>query len=208
MPAFTSSFSDSFKRATGCQIEMELGVDRVTEKYLRDKGLPVPAPARIPALLDPGVSVTCIDSSYINQLALKSRDYIKCRTASGTRQAAVCAVRIRLPLDDIPWEADYHPCAIFTHLASGGFGALIGLDILSRFQFKLEGPQGRFRLLLPELESIAPPAPAIEGTSYFDPECDCFRRYVGGKWQEYHAGPPPGTGLLARLKNGWGRHTA
>lgn len=206
MSRFASGWSGQFDLQKGCRSEMELGVDRGTEAILREKRLPVPPPVKLQGLIDTGATATGIDSAYIEQLSLKSKGYEHCLSAGGLRYAPVCIVRIRLLLNDVPWEVDYHPCACFDNLASGGEGALIGLDIRSNFHFHLEGPSSRFRLLLPEVGTEPPPPPLVEGSAWFDPSRECFLRHVSGEWREYHPAPIPKSSLLEKLKKRFRPH--
>ncbi|HWD94549.1 MAG TPA: hypothetical protein VG938_19625 [Verrucomicrobiae bacterium] len=200
MAKFVSRLEQSFELANGGLIEVEIAVNNVRENFLKEKNLPVPTPIKIRGLIDTGATATCIDSRFMAQLSLQSQNYIHCHTAGGLRYPPVCPIKITLPLSDVPWTVDSHPCAAFNHLSEGGQDALIGLDILRHFHLVVDGPNAHLQLLLPEVRGEPPVSPPLDGHSFFDHPSDCFQRFQDGSWKQYFP-PKKRVGLLSRLRD-------
>lgn len=116
------------------------------ERY-RLEGRMAPDPVRTQGLVDTAAGVSCITPGVADRLLLDPVGRAMLRTASGEISSKVYSVMVRVgwcepaPPDPIPVRA--HVTEI------DGSEMLVGLDVLSRGEFVLDGRRGRFELILP-----------------------------------------------------------
>jgi hypothetical protein len=117
-------------------------------QQLRKAGRPVPSPATIRALIDTGASASALDVTIVSRLGLTvtGRTLVHGST-SGDDYEERDLYAVSLYLGSQPGEvAEYTVNAVATHLASEGFFALIGWDILSKCVLVCDGPAKAFTL--------------------------------------------------------------
>ena len=106
-----------------------------------------PDPVRTQGLIDTAAGVSCITPGVADRLLLDPVGRAMLRTASGEISSKVYSVMVRVgwceqaPPDPIPVRA--HVTEIY------GSEMLVGLDVLSRGEFVLDGRRRRFELILP-----------------------------------------------------------
>jgi hypothetical protein len=117
-------------------------------ELLRKANLPLPPAITIRGLLDTGASASAIDSGIVLRLGLFSTGRTKIHTpTSGSDYEERDQYALSLFLGSQPGETvAYIVSVIETSLASEGFDALIGWDILSKCVLHCDGPQGTFQL--------------------------------------------------------------
>jgi hypothetical protein len=127
----------------GPRIQVLIGVHSALEKALAAESKPVPVPLPGLALIDTGATKTSIDLGAATKLGLAPTGVIKLGTAGGAQDAPTFAFSFQLPsfprLDSPQGEG--------CNLAGQGIIALIGMDLLSRCLFVLNGPDGSFTLV-------------------------------------------------------------
>jgi hypothetical protein len=119
---------------------------------LKAQGLAYPAPQQIAALIDTGASSSVLDTSVISSFALTLTGQTLIHTPStgsqyeSRNQYAASISLIDPTLDPRQGIEVYNIAVIESHLASEGFLAIIGRDILSRCIFTFDGPAKIYRL--------------------------------------------------------------
>jgi len=129
-----------------------VGVSKAWSDVLTANGQAAPAAQRIRALLDTGASCTCIDPSVMTALGLTPTGRIQINTPS-TGATPHMADQYDVGIA-IPPGVPSHPSLIFptvavtaSHLlATQGFHALIGRDILRGCLLTYNGTTGTFTL--------------------------------------------------------------
>lgn len=119
---------------------------------LKAQGLAYPPPQQVAALIDTGASASVLDPSVIAALGLTLAGQTLIHTPStGSQyeqrnQYAACISLIDPGLDPSRGIKAFNVGVIESHLASEGFLALIGWDILSHCILTSDGPAERFSL--------------------------------------------------------------
>jgi hypothetical protein len=118
------------------------------QMQLRKAKRPVPAPLSVRALIDTGASGSAIDPNIVSRLGLFTTGRTLVHTpSSGSNYVERDQYAVSLYLGSQPGEtAGYTLSVIETPLASEGFIAIIGWDILSKCVLFCDGPQRTFRL--------------------------------------------------------------
>lgn len=136
--------------ARGAVIDIPVGVSHPALQLLRNAGKAIPQPVRLEAVIDTGAAVTCIDCRAVTSLGL-------IRTGSLT---------VTMPAAIPPGQSDQfsvsieilHPANPKLNLIVGaatitdaevrntGVDALIGCDLLRRWEFTYNGRAGMFTL--------------------------------------------------------------
>ena len=126
----------------GPRTQIQVGVHSAVEKALASENKPVPNLEQGLALIDTGASKTSIDLELAKRLGLAPNGSIKLETAGGSQEALTFAFSFMLP----SFPRLDHPRGVGCNLAGQGILALIGMDLLSRCVFILNGPDGSFTL--------------------------------------------------------------
>lgn len=107
----------------------------------------VPLPYRTQGIIDTAAQDTCIAVSIADTLRLDPVRYVPLHTASGEKPSAVYHLTVQLG-----WSDDHpsDPIPVFAHEAVvTGAEMLVGLDVLRKGRFALDGPNDRYELFLP-----------------------------------------------------------
>ena len=115
---------------------------------LKAAGLPFPQPQTIRALIDTGASCSVLDRTVSNALSLAPTSTILVHTpSSGSNYAVRDVLDVSLTIGaSKPDPATFTLGVIASDLASEGFLALIGWDVLSQCVLTCDGPVGLFSL--------------------------------------------------------------
>jgi hypothetical protein len=107
--------------------------------------LPPAAPVTVRALVDTGASASAIDSNIVRQLGLNQTGRSLVHTPAGyvERDQFDASVFFGSQAGDVK---SFTIGVVSTDLASEGFAAIIGWDILIRCVLTCDGPAGSFRL--------------------------------------------------------------
>lgn len=106
-----------------------------------------PDPVRTQGLIDTAAGVSCITPGVADRLLLDPVGRAMLRTASGEISSKVYSVVVR-----VGWceQAPPDPIPVRAHVTEiDGSEMLVGLDVLSRGEFVLDGRRRRFELILP-----------------------------------------------------------
>lgn len=118
-------------------------------KMLTDTGQPVPDPQTINALIDTGASISGVDPTILSALGFSptGEAEIFSTTASGVAVPTydVCIGIYATRQGDVHFLSDTIQVTA-TNLASRGFQALIGTDILCKCILHYNGADGHFTL--------------------------------------------------------------
>ena len=147
MPHFTLSISNQ-----GPTLIALIGVSSARSAALTAAGQQIPGNVQITALVDTGASNTCIDPSVLQRLVLTPTG----RTSVNTPSTGNTAVEVdQYDVSLIIPPATVHQIPLFVHtlpvicselVASQGFHALIGRDILAQCVLFYNGSAGTFTL--------------------------------------------------------------
>ena len=143
MPILTSPLA-----AEGAVIDLLVGVSDPRQQALLAANQPVPSPVPIRALIDPGASITCIEDSVLQPLALVPTGIVSMTTPSTGATPAFCNqydVSLLLSHPLIAYRFSAIP-VLECKALSGTFKALLGRDLLRHCLFVYDGPAGRFSL--------------------------------------------------------------
>jgi hypothetical protein len=119
---------------------------------LRAQGLTAPPPQQIAALIDTGASATVLDASIIASLGLTLVGQTQIHTpttGSAYEIRSQYAASVTLMDQSLPPSQGLRTFtigAVESQLATEGFLALIGWDILSHCILRCDGPRKRYRL--------------------------------------------------------------
>ena len=132
----------------GAFIDMTAMAPHKLNEQLRKAGRPAPAPVAILALIDTGASASAVDLLIVSRLGLTPTGRALIHTStSGSEYEEREQYAASLYIGSLPGEtAEYTVSVIGTSLASEGFMAIIGWDILSKCILVCDGPQKTFRL--------------------------------------------------------------
>jgi hypothetical protein len=138
----------------GALVEVHFGLPAAKVNALRRAGRPIPPPVVAQALIDTGADVSCVDKGILAPLialGLKPNRFVFANlpAAGGTNLTGEYALGILVP----------HPSGrpksalqlrsqpvVEQPLATLGYEALIGRDILARCMLIYDGPSGTFTL--------------------------------------------------------------
>jgi hypothetical protein len=137
--------------AEGALVDLLVGLSAATIHALRTAGRPVPSPLPVRALIDTGADMTCVDRNVLQGLPLAwgGMALANVPTHGGITIAAQHEVTLTIvhpsgnPSDDLIEPNLY---VLELPLASLGFQALIGRDVLARCCFRYDGPASQFDL--------------------------------------------------------------
>lgn len=128
----------------GPRVPVLVGVHSAVAKSLAASEKTIPSPVKGFGLIDTGASITSIDLKVAERLELPATGTKKLGTAGGPTDAPTYAFAFTLanlpPIDSAQ--------GVGCELGAQGIIALIGLDLLSRCVFILNGPDGSFTLSL------------------------------------------------------------
>jgi len=147
VPFFTLNLSPQ-----GPLVNAMIGVSGERRKALQTAKQAIPAPQPIRALIDTGASGTCVDPSVLQALALTPTGIVTVNTPSTGPQphsAEQFDVSLFIPgalLTTPPLTIQNLPVISAELLASQGFHALIGRDILSMCLLVVNGQIKNFSL--------------------------------------------------------------
>lgn len=145
MPHFTLPISPQ-----GPLLTAWIGVSQARAKALTDANQPVPQPVTVRGLLDTGASITCVDPSVLESLRLTPTGVVSLNTPStGNQPHNADQYDVSLW---VPGASQSHPPLSFgtlavaaaEMLATQGFHALIGRDVLSQCLLFYNGDMGFF----------------------------------------------------------------
>ena len=147
MPHFTLQTSPQ-----GPLLNAVVGISQERHVALMAANLPIPASIPIRALVDTGASVTCIDPSILQSLALSPTGNATINTPS-TGNSPIDVDQYDVGLIVPPSAGNQHALILGTVavicselLISQGFHALIGRDILAHCLFYYNGVNGLFTI--------------------------------------------------------------
>lgn len=124
----------------GVVMDILVGIDMVTATQLKDRGLAIPEPIPVKALLDTGCTTTSIDRSVAEKLGLKAIGFVQSLTANGPMQCNQHLVSIQFPGIDIKGKPVH---TIYTvDLIGQPIDALIGRDLMSKWKITYNGIAG------------------------------------------------------------------
>jgi hypothetical protein len=137
--------------ANGAVVEVLIGLCQPDVQRLRNALQPIPPPVSMPAILDTGAAVTCVDSRAFAALGLSPTGVIRVVTAATSapldRDQFDVGLTIAHPSGN---PLDNLVLASFTvtdsPLVPTGIPALVGCDVLARCRFVYDGPAGMFSL--------------------------------------------------------------
>jgi hypothetical protein len=135
----------AWTKADGAVLTVRIGVSRAERKRLRLANRPIPQPRSIPALIDTGAEVTCIDPSAVTGLGLALRNFTFANLPAGGGLTGAgeygAAILIPHPSGD-PRDDFIVTDHAVTELPIGalGYEMLIGRDLLVLCAFRLDGP--------------------------------------------------------------------
>jgi predicted aspartyl protease len=128
----------------GPVIQVAVGLERSMSTALLSTGGKVPTPVNGIALLDTGVSTTCVDNSVAAQLSLPVVDTMKMTSASH-EAVDQPAYPINVEIIGTPIQFSL-PKAMGANLATQRLSLLIGRDALALFTVFYNGPTGQITL--------------------------------------------------------------
>ena len=126
----------------GPRVGVLVGVHSAIVKSLEGTEGGIPSPIKGDGLIDTGASITSIDLNVADKLALGVTGTRKLGTTGGPRDAPTYAFRFNLAG---MLELDC-PQGVGCDLSGQGIILLIGMDLLSRCLFVMNGPDGSFTL--------------------------------------------------------------
>ena len=126
----------------GPRVPVLVGVHSATAKSRQESEGEIPVPIQGEGLIDTGASITSVDLSVATKLGLAVTGTCKLGTAGGPQEAPTYAFRFNLSR---MLELDC-PQGVGCDLQGQGIILLIGMDLLSRCLFVMNGPDGSFTL--------------------------------------------------------------
>lgn len=148
MPHFTLQITQQ-----GALLTAFIGVSQGREAALQQAGQPVPKAVQVRALVDTGASITAVDPSVLkDQLSLAATGSTTVNTPSTGSQPMVADqydVSLIVPAATVhqaPLYVNTLPVICAEILASQGFHALIGRDVLAQCVLSYNGSMGWFTL--------------------------------------------------------------
>jgi hypothetical protein len=137
-------------RFTGTEGPPEIPLDRVGPYLLADVTLNDSVTA--PFLLDSGSGATCIDTSLVRALGLKSGGEIETRGVAGAGTASFVTLRnLSVPGATLSGQSVAAvDLASVREFVGGGMTGILGWDFLSRFVVQLDYRRGRMTLYDPQ----------------------------------------------------------
>jgi hypothetical protein len=138
----------------GALVDVQIGISAVDALALRQAGRPVPPPITAKALIDTGADVTCVDDQALAPLITlgltPTRHVLTNLPATGGMNFAsefAVSLTILHPSRRPKWHFQIRNQPIVEHpLASLGYQALLGRDVLSRCVLIYDGASGAFTL--------------------------------------------------------------
>jgi hypothetical protein len=143
MPTLTGSIGP-----WGPTINVKVMQSNQRVRALKKAGLPFSSPCVVPGLIDTGASVSALDESIVTLLGLAPRNIISIHTPS---TGAAYEKRMTFEALVVIGETLGKPLSrtiavISCELATQGFLALIGRDLLQYCRLIYDGPQNSFTL--------------------------------------------------------------
>jgi hypothetical protein len=136
----------------GALLTAFIGVSQSRRAALQQAGQPVPNAVQVRALVDTGASITAVDPSVLHQLSLAPTGSTTVNTPSTGSQPMVADqydVSLTVPaaaVHQVPLYVNTLPVICAEILASQGFHALIGRDVLAQCVLSYNGSIGWFTL--------------------------------------------------------------
>jgi hypothetical protein len=131
----------------GLLVDVVIGVDGATTVALMKAGRPLPIPVRARAAIDTGSDVTAVSTAILRQLGVPASQQATTHTVAGPLavdlfEVSASVTDFAIPGAPGPVEANL----LVMELSSGlpVIDVLIGLDMLLRCRFVLDGPGRRF----------------------------------------------------------------
>jgi hypothetical protein len=132
-------------RVRGAALQVEITVPSMLANVLqRTQKTPLPAPQVGMALIDTGASITAVEETILQGLGLTATSAIQVAVPGGRASRPLYACDITLPGTPIPTLL--FNSVVGTELATLGFSALIGRDVLRHFQLVYNGAEGFWTL--------------------------------------------------------------
>lgn len=135
-------------RGPSLDVEIRLPVSELERYRVEGKGRIEPLPYRARAIVDTGAERTCIRARTAATLLVDpvSRSLMSSAFGLAERDVFCLSLQLGVTLERLP-----EPIEVFAHSVPEILGAelLIGLDVLTRCELTLFGPERRFELLLP-----------------------------------------------------------
>lgn len=143
MPSLTGSIG-----AWGPMIYLKAMQSNERVRALKRAGLPFTSPHVVLALIDTGASISALDESVVASLGLAPRGIVSIHTPStGAAYEKRMTYDALVVLGETAGKPLSRTLAILScELATQGFLALIGRDILQYCRFRYDGPNGTFIL--------------------------------------------------------------
>lgn len=135
----------------GPVIDILVGVNNFGIQQLRRQQRPIPHPVKVEALIDTGAVVTCIDYRAIQSLNLAPTNFIRIAVPAPSSSAILCdqydlALTILHPTDPQLNLVLNDITVTDAPVRATGIDALIGCDLLRKWQFVFDGRAGTFTL--------------------------------------------------------------
>jgi hypothetical protein len=133
-------------------VEVEIAVPAALARFFLARGQSVPAAARVPALIDTGADVSCIDPSVRHALGLTPSRTTRVVTP---RSGPVPLTRRSYRVDLTVLHTSGHPpnnlvrtrlLVVEAVIGHTGYGMLLGCDVLGQCLLIRDGPSGHFSL--------------------------------------------------------------
>ena len=143
MPSVT--ISNPNLQIEGPIVEVQFLVSKELEAKLREENTPIPASARVKALIDTGASNCSVQEDIPQKLGLQPYDKILISTPSGNAECYRYFMRMLIPTHNIIYEGMF---TAVPGLIIQNIQCLIGRDLLSFSEFTYRGKQRQFTLTL------------------------------------------------------------
>jgi predicted aspartyl protease len=143
MPHFSSMIGSD-----GPVIDLAVAVGETWQRHIAARGLSVPSPAVVRALIDTGSDLSVVHPQVLQQLGVQPTGSVRIRrpgTGAGFRQAPMCDVQ--LAIGDLGLGAIRIPTRVVSVIPSTPTVlALIGRDLLKSCTVFYNGPRGELTL--------------------------------------------------------------
>lgn len=133
----------------GLCLDAVIGLDGATCQALVTAGQAIRAPQPVRALIDTGTDITAVSSVVLQRLGVPVQYTASTHTAAGVTKANLFEVSVALTdlsKASAPWLVESSWIVMDLTTALPGIEALIGLDLLLKYKFLLDGPVGQFTL--------------------------------------------------------------
>jgi len=131
-------------QAKGPVLQVEISIPTTLAEELTKNATPLPQPFEGLALIDTGASATCVEGTVLTNLNIPIINSIPVSTPDGECKQNVYPCKISFPGTPIP-PLDFNS-VLGSNLKGFDCIALIGRDVLSKFQLVYNGVEGAWTL--------------------------------------------------------------